>query len=895
MAIRATFTADISQFERAVAQTQDSLKGFGLRTDDLGKALQRMAQQFDGSKIIREANLAAAAVEHIGGVAKLTEAEQKRLNSTVTEALAKYRALGQQAPDALHQLAKATEAANKQSGLLGCALTQVKTIAAGFVAGFTVDRVVTGLTQAVGATVAYGDAISDLSDKTGVSTTALQRWDYAAKQTGTTLDTMVNAAQEVSKRLGEGGDSVRGAVEALGLSFDELRQQSPEQQFTALAQALGTVQDQAQQSAIGADLFGRSWKEVIGPVRAGFVELGDEAERLGAVIDEQTVKAMGALADSWQALKDSGRGLIATVLEPMVPAFQQIAEAARNAAKAIREDWWGALLKINQAASAGPMGFGAVLAQQFGGGGKAAGGGTGKVTTAESYFVSGVDNVAAGVSMRDLADSGHKAARALERVASSATLADANIFNRDRSSAGLMQRLPQVPASLLGGGGLTETLAGYSPWGGVGMLAPGASTFVAPPTLKGLNWGSLGLSGITAAMPWLSQAIAGGSKGGQIGGSVGGSIGGVLGSSSMLGGLSGLGGFAGVLGAAAPFLGPALGIVGSLVGKLFGPSKGAILGKEADQRIGQLQSSLLQQYGSVENIAGMGSGGAAVAAAWGSKNVEGEAHFKRLVELFQEQRDLDEQIVGLEEQRKALAEQLVPTYQQVAEAAATLGIDVNALGPAVAQLGANEAWKAIIDSLETITRATGDVGGALSQSAGTLSKMVQEAIRAGTAIPANMKPYITELIRTGQLLDENGEAITDITQIKWGDAIASQADVIKSAMDALDATLAKLTERLEAIANSLAGIPGAAATASTAVNGIPGGERGSDPYTPMAAGGIVTRPTYALIGEAGPEAVIPLHRARRSTPLVVQVALDGRVIAESVVREMPGLMPAFGF
>ena len=33
-----------------------------------------------------------------------------------------------------------------------------------------------------------------------------------------------------------------------------------------------------------------------------------------------------------------------------------------------------------------------------------------------------------------------------------------------------------------------------------------------------------------------------------------------------------------------------------------------------------------------------------------------------------------------------------------------------------------------------------------------------------------------------------------------------------------------------------------------------------DPATPFAMGGIVTRPTLGLIGEAGPEAVIPLDR-----------------------------------
>ena len=32
-------------------------------------------------------------------------------------------------------------------------------------------------------------------------------------------------------------------------------------------------------------------------------------------------------------------------------------------------------------------------------------------------------------------------------------------------------------------------------------------------------------------------------------------------------------------------------------------------------------------------------------------------------------------------------------------------------------------------------------------------------------------------------------------------------------------------------------------------------------FTPFAEGGIVTRPTMALIGEAGPEAVVPLSSA----------------------------------
>jgi hypothetical protein len=48
------------------------------------------------------------------------------------------------------------------------------------------------------------------------------------------------------------------------------------------------------------------------------------------------------------------------------------------------------------------------------------------------------------------------------------------------------------------------------------------------------------------------------------------------------------------------------------------------------------------------------------------------------------------------------------------------------------------------------------------------------------------------------------------------------------------------------------------------LGGDAGGDGGANPagldYKAMATGGIVTSPTFALIGEAGPEAVIPLSK-----------------------------------
>ena len=61
---------------------------------------------------------------------------------------------------------------------------------------------------------------------------------------------------------------------------------------------------------------------------------------------------------------------------------------------------------------------------------------------------------------------------------------------------------------------------------------------------------------------------------------------------------------------------------------------------------------------------------------------------------------------------------------------------------------------------------------------------------------------------------------------------------------------------------------------------------------PMAEGGIVTRPTRALIGEAGPEAVIPLKNnnlkirstAKKDVVIPVNLIVDGEVVAKAMAR-----------
>lgn len=66
----------------------------------------------------------------------------------------------------------------------------------------------------------------------------------------------------------------------------------------------------------------------------------------------------------------------------------------------------------------------------------------------------------------------------------------------------------------------------------------------------------------------------------------------------------------------------------------------------------------------------------------------------------------------------------------------------------------------------------------------------------------------------------------------------------------------------------------------------------------MAAGGIVRRPTLALIGEAGPEAVIPLSSQTSlgvdSANYQTDIYLDGERIARSTAKKLPKIMRGLG-
>ncbi len=175
-------------------------------------------------------------------------------------------------------------------------------------------------------------AIDDLSKRTGVSSTALQAYQFAADQSGVGIETFGKSLQKLTINLGEAQTGNTAAIKAfsdLGLSVQELSTLSPQVAFEKIAASIAALPNPAQQAAAAVSLFGKSGVDLV-PVfqeGAGFLQqMREEAERLGTVLSEDQVGALAGLDDSIAKVSASFKGLTSRVVAELAPALTVAAD-----------------------------------------------------------------------------------------------------------------------------------------------------------------------------------------------------------------------------------------------------------------------------------------------------------------------------------------------------------------------------------------------------------------------------------------------------------------------------------------------------------------------------------------------------------------------------------------
>ncbi len=176
---------------------------------------------------------------------------------------------------------------------------------------------------------AYADEILTASTVTGMSADSLQAYKYAAELVDVSLDTLTgsmarNVRSMSSARKGTG--EIADAYRRLGVSVTDMsgNLRDSEAVYWETIDALGKVSNETERDALAMQIFGKSAQELnplISQGSAGIAELTEEAKRMGAVMSEDTLNALGKFDDSIQRLKAGGeaaKNMLGTVLLPQL-------------------------------------------------------------------------------------------------------------------------------------------------------------------------------------------------------------------------------------------------------------------------------------------------------------------------------------------------------------------------------------------------------------------------------------------------------------------------------------------------------------------------------------------------------------------------------------------------
>jgi hypothetical protein len=183
-----------------------------------------------------------------------------------------------------------------------------------------------GLAALVGKTIEAGDALNDMSQRTGVSVEALAKFKKAASTSGTDIDNVAKSLGRLSKGMFEAATTGKGkaadALNALGISAKDAAGniKSADAVTLEIANRFKAMPDGVTKTALAMALFGKSGAEMIPMLNMG-----------GAAIDSLSVKMTKAFAEKADEYSDklavlSGKvgGLAAGITVALLPALDAV-------------------------------------------------------------------------------------------------------------------------------------------------------------------------------------------------------------------------------------------------------------------------------------------------------------------------------------------------------------------------------------------------------------------------------------------------------------------------------------------------------------------------------------------------------------------------------------------
>jgi|GEM_PF-6967733 len=164
--------------------------------------------------------------------------------------------------------------------------------------------------------------------KLGFGAEGFQELSYAAKMSGMDVDSFNGCMNKMVVSLAKAKDGSKSGLGAelkkIGLSAKELNAMGPDKALMKVTEALSGVTDPAERTRIAVGLFGKEGLKMMPMLKqgvGGIKSLRDEAQRLGLVLSEETIKQAGEYGKMKKRMGTVFEGAKLTVGSAIMPAL----------------------------------------------------------------------------------------------------------------------------------------------------------------------------------------------------------------------------------------------------------------------------------------------------------------------------------------------------------------------------------------------------------------------------------------------------------------------------------------------------------------------------------------------------------------------------------------------
>lgn len=196
--------------------------------------------------------------------------------------------------------------------------------------GLSATAAAGALMAAVKSTADYGDALDNLSKRTGESVEDLSRLQYAAKMSDVSNEALGKGMKYLAGQIVGAANGAKDSSELFDKYGIAVRDVDGKVRGTAdvlgdLADVFAEMPDGTEKAALAAEFFGSRLGSELIPLlnegRAGIKALGDEAERLGLVMSSKQAAAAAEFNDNMDRLAARAKGAAVALGNELIPVL----------------------------------------------------------------------------------------------------------------------------------------------------------------------------------------------------------------------------------------------------------------------------------------------------------------------------------------------------------------------------------------------------------------------------------------------------------------------------------------------------------------------------------------------------------------------------------------------